>query len=85
LDRAARRIALLRSEIRHYFWDFRLTADLVELRNLAEIARLIVASARSRRESRGLHYTLDSPEPGADRPTPTVLVSRNNGVETPQL
>jgi L-aspartate oxidase len=62
LKRARRRVALVRDEIRSYYWDFRLTSDLVELRNLAVVAELVVSSALERRESRGLHYTLDFPE-----------------------
>jgi L-aspartate oxidase len=63
LERARTRVAMLRAEIRDYYWQYQLTPDLVELRNLADCAMLIVESARRRKESRGLHYVLDFPKP----------------------
>ena len=72
LARAERRIGMLQREIADYYWNFRLTPDLVELRNLATVAELIVQSAILRRESRGLHYTPDHPEL-ADEPRDSVL------------
>jgi L-aspartate oxidase len=62
LERALHRIKLLRSEIEDYYANFRVTRDLLELRNLVDCAELIVRSALSRHESRGLHYSRDYPE-----------------------
>jgi L-aspartate oxidase len=73
LERASHRIALLRQEVADYYGHFRVTPDLIELRNLVEVADLIVRSALSRHESRGLHYTLDWPEL-AKEAVDTVLV-----------
>jgi L-aspartate oxidase len=63
LERARTRIKMLRDEIRDYYWKYKVTPDLVELRNLADVALLVVECARQRKESRGLHYLLDHPKP----------------------
>ena len=73
LQRALRRCQLLSQEIEDYYGNFRVTSDLIELRNLVLIAKLIIHCAMTRRESRGLHYTLDYPEPDNSRP-PAITV-----------
>jgi len=72
LERALHRIQLLQREIHEYYSNFRVSNNLLELRNLVQVAELIVRSAMSRKESRGLHFTLDYPDTLADA-KPTVL------------
>ena len=76
LLRARRRIDLLLSEIVEYFWDHDVDNDIIELRNIAMVSKLIIESALRRTESRGLHYTLDFPDLGRGTPLPTRLDRR---------
>ena len=73
LERAKHRIDMLRQEVKEYYAHFRVTPDLIELRNLVEVADLIIRSALNRPESRGLHYTLDYPSL-LPEPKDTILV-----------
>ena len=78
LDRAMNRVELLKKEIAEYYQYFRVTSDLLELRNLVIIAELIIRCAQQRKESRGLHYTLDYPEIDTSKPAQnTILVPDN--------
>ncbi len=76
LQRAKHRVDLLLSEIAEYYGNFRVNSDLLELRNLAQVADLIICSALARKESRGLHYTLDYPD---------ILQKADNTVLTPTI
>lgn len=77
LARAMHRIELLKNEIDEYYCHFRVSNNLLELRNLLQVAELIVRCAMERKESRGLHYTLDYPELDKQA-TPTILVPDNH-------
>jgi L-aspartate oxidase len=78
LERAQRRISLIREEIREYYWNFLVNNDLLELRNIALVADLIIHSARRRPESRGLHFNLDHPDKDPRLAIDTVL-ARGDG------
>jgi L-aspartate oxidase len=77
LSRAMHRIHMLRDEVHEFYSNFRVTNDLIELRNLLQVAELIVRSAMERRESRGLHYSKDYPGL-LDEAIPTVLIPEEN-------
>ncbi len=77
LARALRRVELLKQEIADYYGHFRVTNDLLELRNLAIVAELIIRSALLRKESRGLHFTLDYPETDHQTPPRNTLLHPN--------
>ena len=72
LQRAKKRINLLLEEIENYYWDFKIEKNLIELRNLATVAKLIIVSAISRKEFRGIHYNIDHPNK-ADLIRPTLI------------
>ncbi len=74
LRRAKRRADLLQQEVIEYYSNFRVSNDLIELRNLLEVADLIIQSALRRRESRGLHFTTDFPRKDRSQRVPTVLI-----------
>lgn len=73
LERAIRRIELIQNEINDYYWNYKVTKDLIELRNITIVAKLIAASAVSRKESRGLHYNVDFPETNENLIQDTVI------------
>jgi len=76
LERARRRLDMLMGEVEEYYARFNVTQDLIELRHLAQVADLIIRSAQSRREGRGLHYNLDCPRPDESRPPWDTVVYR---------
>jgi L-aspartate oxidase len=78
LARARHRIEMLQDEIVEYYWSFRVTPDLIELRNLATVASLVISAAQYRDESRGLHFNLDHPEPDDERFGTDTLLQRGD-------
>ena len=80
LRRATRRINLIQEEIREYYWQYLVDRDLIELRNLADVAELIIASASARKESRGLHFTLDHPEADPELEATDTIVERRHDI-----
>ncbi|NQZ69395.1 MAG: L-aspartate oxidase [Lentisphaeria bacterium] len=76
LQRAKTRIRNIRREIEHFYWDFTLTPDLVELRNMASVAEMIIDSALAREENIGLHFNVDNPEGSAETAKKETILRR---------
>lgn len=77
LTRAERRIKNIQAEIKEYYWDFKVTADLLELRNIATVAELIIQSALDRKESRGLHYNIGYPQKNEEHWRKDTILKRS--------
>jgi L-aspartate oxidase len=84
LQRALRRVELLQAEIQEYYSNYKVSSNLVEMRNLVLVGELIIRSALARKESRGLHYTLDYPEMSTEL-VDTILVPPDFSVEQPKV
>jgi len=82
LERAYRRIGLIGHEIDEYYRNFIITRDLIELRNIATVAKLIIQCALMRKESRGLHYNIDYPEKDDNLWLKDTVISRENPLST---
>ena len=80
LERALRRIQLLKEEIHSYYWDHLIDSDLIELLNLVTVAELVVRCAMMRKESRGLNYNIDHPGHDDTRPPHDTIVSRGDAM-----